>query len=752
MTVNLTDVEKIRKLPWLAAGDVLNTAFVSLTFAGSVFILFLDELGLDTVQIGVLLSLIPFANIVAPFIAPMVTRFGYKRIYVTFWGIRKFFMALLLLTPAFLARFGPGSAFIWVGSVLLGFALCRSTAETGGFPWRKELVPDSIRGKFTAITSVSSTIAGIIVTAGASYVVEFGSGLGRFMLLIGIGVGVGLLAVASYARMPAESHSQTARGANTGHLKGMKQALRDKNFRLFLAVLGLATIGGTSIISFIPLFMKEQIGLSEGIIVLLSIGTYVGALLTSYLWGWTADRYGTKPVMQTSLSLMLLLPVAWFILPRHSEASAPLAMFIAFLVGIGTLAWQISWTRYIFVNATPAENRTPYMAVFYAWFGLVSGFGPLLAGQILNLATGLQATVAFMTIDRFTPLFALSLTLLATGFGVVPLLRSDTQTTFRRFAGMFLRGNPVKTLALLIQYNFAGDEMTRLLTTERMGDTHNLLSSHELLEALNDPSFNVRYEAIHSIGRMPPEPELVDALVAVLQKGESELSIVATRSLGKLGDRRAIEPLRRALDSGSRLVQANSARALAMLGDVESIPHLLEKLKSEPNSTLRVAYASALGKLRAADDIGELAALLHELESDALRAEVGLALARIVGDERYYLQQWRSLQANLNTASAQAILALQKPAKNLNLGAWEAKTEQCSHHFAQGDMSQGATVLIDLIAQLPQEKFEPSLAYLLQACTDNLAEFGCTRLEYLLLSLHALDTALSHLQSSDTTP
>ena len=90
MTVNLTDVEKIRKLPWLAAGDVLNTAFVSLTFAGSVFILFLDELGLDTIQIGILLSLIPFANIVAPFIAPIVTRFGYKRIYVTFWGIRKF--------------------------------------------------------------------------------------------------------------------------------------------------------------------------------------------------------------------------------------------------------------------------------------------------------------------------------------------------------------------------------------------------------------------------------------------------------------------------------------------------------------------------------------------------------------------------------------------------------------------------------------------------------------------------------------
>ncbi|MCB0155584.1 MAG: MFS transporter [Anaerolineae bacterium] len=748
MTVNLTDVEKIRKLPWLAAGDVLNVAFVSLTFAGSVFILFLDELGLDTIQIGVLLSLIPFANIVAPFIAPIVTRFGYKRIYVMFWGIRKLFMAMLLLTPAFLARFGPNSAFMWVGGVLLGFALCRSTAETGGFPWRKELVPDSIRGKFTAITSVSSTVAGIIVTAGASYVVEFNTGLGRFMLLIGIGVGIGLLAVFCYSRMPAESRLPLS-DSNPGHLQGMKQALQDRNFRLFLAVLGLATIGGTSIVSFIPLFMKEQIGLSDGVIVLLSIGTFVGALLTSYLWGWTADRYGTKPVMQTSLALMLLLPVAWFILPRHSEASAPLAMFIAFLVGIGTLAWQISWTRYIFVNATPTENRTPYMAVFYAWFGLVSGFGPLLAGQILNWTAGLEMTIAFFTIDPFTPLFAMSLILLAIGFGVVPLLRSDTQTTFKRFAGMFLRGNPVRTLALLIQYNFAGDEMTRLSTTERMGDTHNPLSSLELIEALNDPSFNVRYEAIHSIGRLPPEPELVEALIGVLQKGESELSIVATRSLGRLGDRRAIAPLRHTLVEGSRLVQANSARALAMLGDVESIPHFLEKLRTEPNSTLRVAYASALGTLQAVDDIAELTSLLREIESESLRAEVGLALARLVGDERYYLQQWRALQANLPTAAAQAILALQKVAKPLGLAAWEPATARCSHAFAQGHLPQGAEALADLIDQLPIARLDPALAHLLQVCRANLADYGGDRLEYLLLALHGLDAALAQLQSGE---
>ena len=46
------DVEKIRRLPWLVAADTLNTGFFLLTFSGSVFILFLNELGLKTGQIG----------------------------------------------------------------------------------------------------------------------------------------------------------------------------------------------------------------------------------------------------------------------------------------------------------------------------------------------------------------------------------------------------------------------------------------------------------------------------------------------------------------------------------------------------------------------------------------------------------------------------------------------------------------------------------------------------------------------------
>jgi predicted MFS family arabinose efflux permease len=743
----LTDVEKMGRLRWLLAGDMLNSAFFSLTFTGPIFLLFLDELKLNAGEIGFTLALIPFAGIIAPFIAPIVARFGYKRVYLTFWTIRKFVISLLLLTPFIISQYGGQAAFFWVGGVILVFALCRAIAETGGYPWRKEAIPSSFQGKFSALSNMVMTFSSIVVTAGASYVLGWSTDLGRFMLLVVIGIGFGFISIWMYSHVPGGA-PVPRNHASPGHLRGIQQALKDRDYLFFLSALGLATFGGTALISFIPLFMKQQIGLNDSQIVLLGIGTYMGALLPSYLWGWAADRYGSKPVMLFSLDLMLLLPFAWFLMPRHSWLSLPVAMLVAFVAGVSTLAWQISWTRYLFVNAMPATHRSAYTAIYYAWFGFVSGCAPLLAGQLLELTQGFEAKIALLELDAYTPLFGLSCLLLAAGIVAVAKLDSQEATPFRRFAGLFVRGNPIRALESVILYNFAGDEITRMATTARMGDAKNPLSTRELIEALRDPSFNVRYEAIHAVGRMLPEPELVDALIALLDEEESELTFAVTRSLGQLGDPKAIPPLRKLLFSGYHLIEANTARALAILGDRESIPHLLEKFRAEPNPVLQIAYASALGRLNATEATAELFILLRQTQAETLRGEIGLALARLAGDERYYMQQWRLLHADPTVAMAQAVLALQKSAKQGGYNQLTHLIQTCAENFARGDRTQAAISLKELICQLPKTELDPNLACIMQECATSLPEFGPTRLEFVLLSLHTLNIALSKLPSS----
>ena len=62
-----TNAEKISKLPWglFAAGT--NTIFAQFTIMGSVFILFLNSLGLSKTSIGLLLSFFPFFGLTALF-------------------------------------------------------------------------------------------------------------------------------------------------------------------------------------------------------------------------------------------------------------------------------------------------------------------------------------------------------------------------------------------------------------------------------------------------------------------------------------------------------------------------------------------------------------------------------------------------------------------------------------------------------------------------------------------------------------
>ena len=144
----LSDDEKIRRLPWAFGHIATNTVFGSLTVFGTVFILFLTELGLDKAQIGFLLALFPLAGIIAPFAASSVARLGYKRTFVVLWGARKAVTACLLLTPWVASRYGPDATLRFVALVLTAFALCRAIAETGMYPWMREFVPDSVRWPF----------------------------------------------------------------------------------------------------------------------------------------------------------------------------------------------------------------------------------------------------------------------------------------------------------------------------------------------------------------------------------------------------------------------------------------------------------------------------------------------------------------------------------------------------------------------------------------------------------------------------
>ena len=202
MSYEPTNVDKIRRLPWLLGHGATDAVFCMLTFFGPIFLLFLVKLGLPKTQIGFLLSLLPFCGLLAPFLARTVAGWGLRRTFLIFWASRNLMAAFLLMTPWIVSRFGAGGAFPFVVAVMLGFALCRAVGETAYYPWFQELVPDSIRGKFAAVSQLLGGVAGAAALAVGSFVIGQSAGLSRFMVLIAVGVAFGFLSVASAFAMP----------------------------------------------------------------------------------------------------------------------------------------------------------------------------------------------------------------------------------------------------------------------------------------------------------------------------------------------------------------------------------------------------------------------------------------------------------------------------------------------------------------------------------------------------------------------
>jgi HEAT repeat protein len=270
-----------------------------------------------------------------------------------------------------------------------------------------------------------------------------------------------------------------------------------------------------------------------------------------------------------------------------------------------------------------------------------------------------------------------------------------------------------------------------------------LLTVDELLEAVTDPRFHVRFEAIISIARTLPDKRLIEALVKILQGPEPALSVVAAWALGRLGDSRALEPLRHALEADYRSVRAHSSRALGALGDTAVAPLLLNRLNNEKDYGLRLAYASALGQLQAVEATGSLLPLLRQSEDEVSRLEVALALARIVGNEQGFVQLMRQIRAERGTATAQAIAALQKRMSGIGEGGLTAVLEQCINALARDEVEDGVTLLLQLVELIPAEQFSEPAQLILTECIDYLSRNGAARIEYLLLILCILQISLA---------
>jgi len=411
-----SDRAKIRALPWYLAHGALTSIFFLWTFGGSVFLLFLSELGLPKAQIGIMLSFFPFAGLVALVFAPYATRIGRKWVFLACYGSRYVVIINLLFLPWILAQLGQAAGIAFVFAIMLLVALLRAMGETAYYPWWQEFIPNSVRGWYSALATFIGTLASAAALLVAGFVIDSGSGLSRFLWLIGIGTLIGLLGIIAMKWVPGGAPDRSE-GETAAHFSNMRAALRNPNLGAYLKGMGGVMLGSVLLTSFLPLYLKEQMNLPAGTVVALDMVVMVGGALSSIVWGWAADRIGSRPVLMSSLAIGLLLPLCWLFLPRQAPNALWWCGLLYFIYGVIANGSAIGAGRLLFNSVIPQEKNTAYTAIYYAWMGLTGGIAPLLAGAILSFTAGMQTHIAGVAIDGQTLLFTLAFLLL--GYGLI---------------------------------------------------------------------------------------------------------------------------------------------------------------------------------------------------------------------------------------------------------------------------------------------------------------------------------------------
>lgn len=639
-----SDFDKIRRIPYLYAFNIITAAALLCTVT-SPLALFAAELGVPKDRIGLIGGIMPFVQVIAVVFLPIVMAFGHRRVAGYASLTRYLCLSLILVAPMFQGN--PDMVFWVLFAAMLGFSIFRTLAETAIWPWSQEYMPSFIRGRLTGGIAVAYLPVALVGSVLVQLWLDGQHGIERFFPVFAIGLLLGVIAASTlFGLGGGKPRPGSARGFDS--IRAMGVPLRDGNFLLYLVSSGTQFLVYTVINLFILLFFRERLGISSGQIVLMAAFIPVGAAVGSVASGWFVDRYGTRAIRITLQGLQVATLIALMFVTRDTPGTIFIVGLIFFVFGM-LFQSAISVGGIYMLNYVPPAKKESYMTLAYMTDGLIGGGAAFLAGWLLELLASNTIVISGVTLGNFETLFALSAAMVVVSAITFAMLKEEGATGVRDFLGQFGRGRPLSALWGIHRYGALTSEERRRDLAYGFGKTRSALVKEELIAALSDPSFDVRHEAIQSLGHLPPSPAVVRALESMLAyDGLVELQYAALNSLGRIKATQSGEAIARFLDSPNPLLRARAARTLGDIRDVKQLPRIRKMLAEDPEIDARLAAVSALGKFRDSQSVDGLLQVYRELAGDAVsmagepRSKVVLlALAKILDWEESFSREWR---------------------------------------------------------------------------------------------------------------
>ncbi|MFW6215218.1 MAG: MFS transporter [Alkalispirochaetaceae bacterium] len=668
----------------------------------------------------------------------LVPRFGLIRLFSGAWFLRNLSMVPAVAAPVIASRFGLSAAVVAVVVAAMGFQFFRGLGLVANSPVTGVLSDGPDRGAYLGSLQIRIALSSAVTGLGIVFFVDPEASLGRYALLVGAGILFGMVAAIFLALLPEPPGHKGV--ANRGSIAdAIFEALREAQFRRFFAAFTVFAVATGIYRSFLVVTAKQVYGYSDREAYLLSVIGFLGTLAMGLLSRLLTDRIGAKPMTLVFLALIGVGTLPLVVLPQLAGVPGVVLLGgLFFLVMLGVTGAETTTQAY-FLAMVPPGRRLELGLFFFLALGIGGTVGSAFGGALLDLlifASGLEVAPAFRLF------YLAALALLMVSFLLYNRLERMGAYSFRGALAVLFSLRELRAINLVNRLDESESIGAGRKAIKRLGSTESTIATSQILKALDSPSFVIRNEAMYALAGVRWTEEVETALIEELRRNEFTTAQQAARLLGKRGSRRAVEPLRAALDSHDYLLQAKAAVALARLGDTESLDRVGEIIHTSTNPLVVIHAAAAL---RLYEDPRGLRRLLHGLtrrEIDPYVAdEIIIDAATILGIGswfyRLYARFTRSPEEGRDEVAALLAEGNREIMDALVSAAKGELIEEGATQSGASRRSQARSLLIEEIRSLASEAPEPLARGMEGLAYEEVVYPG--RLLILLLAAHSVE-------------
>ncbi|GAB4316346.1 MAG: hypothetical protein Kow0059_08890 [Candidatus Sumerlaeia bacterium] len=371
---------------WFVAFQALN-AFSFNIGLGAPLVLLAHFIGAAESAIGVLLALTPFMACLQLAATNYADRLGYKRLMLMGWSLRAFMFLPIAVIPLLHGRV-PNAVLIWMLiAYIFAFTAIRGFASGAWFPWISLIVPPSKRGHFLGAEQLAFHVFVLISLFVAGLILGESPPPWRYTVIYVLAWASAMVSIGFLRRVPCPMPPE-ARARSRRRWRDVWAAVRRawayspyRQTTRYAAVHGFAfaAVGG-----FLIVFLRQDVGWSEGLVLKLAAGQTAGLALTSLLWGRLSDRTGSRPLMRVALTgYMGVLVTLGFCALGWFTLTAPLMAALYVFLGFFDGAHAIPQSR-LAMAACPAEELTVGMAFYQVVVAVARGGSALMWGVVIE--------------------------------------------------------------------------------------------------------------------------------------------------------------------------------------------------------------------------------------------------------------------------------------------------------------------------------------------------------------------------------